>query len=62
MNQNTQSNSAEQRFNGWLRPAQLEGSRAGTLGDRDFIVAMRSNLRRWGENLVLRPLTLTEPI
>ncbi|WP_416799132.1 type IV secretion system protein VirB10 [Ciceribacter azotifigens] len=30
----------EQRFNGLLRPTRLEGSRAGTLGNRNFIVAM----------------------
>jgi type IV secretion system protein VirB10 len=44
MNQNTQTNSDEQRFNGLLRPTQLEGSRAGTLGNRDFIVAMGTSI------------------
>ncbi|OCP18453.1 MULTISPECIES: type IV secretion system protein VirB10 [unclassified Ensifer] len=44
MSQNTQSNSDEQRFNGLLRPTQLEGSRAGTLGNRDFIVAMGTSI------------------
>lgn len=42
--QNSQSNSEEQRFNGLLRPTQLEGSRAGTLGNRDFIVAMGTSI------------------
>lgn len=44
MSQNNQSNSDEQRFNGLLRPTQLEGSRAGTLGNRDFIVAMGASI------------------
>jgi type IV secretion system protein VirB10 len=44
MSQNTQTNSDEQRFNGLLRPTQLEGSRAGTLGNRDFIVAMGTSI------------------
>lgn len=42
--QSSQSNSEEQRFNGLLRPTQLEGSRAGTLGNRDFIVAMGTSI------------------
>ncbi len=42
--QNSQTNSDEQRFNGLLRPTQLEGSRAGTLGNRDFIVAMGTSI------------------
>ena len=42
--QNSQTNSEEQRFNGLLRPTQLEGSRAGTLGNRDFIVAMGTSI------------------
>lgn len=44
MGQNSQTNSDEQRFNGLLRPTQLEGSRAGTLGNRDFIVAMGTSI------------------
>lgn len=35
-----QSNGDQQKFDGLLRPTRLEGSRAGTLGNRDFIVAM----------------------
>lgn len=42
--QNSQTNSEEQRFTGLLRPTQLEGSRAGTLGNRDFIVAMGTSI------------------
>lgn len=42
--QSSQTNSEEQRFNGLLRPTQLEGSRAGTLGNRDFIVAMGTSI------------------
>lgn len=42
--QNSQANSDEQRFNGLLRPTQLEGSRAGTLGNRDLIVAMGTSI------------------
>lgn len=34
----------EQRFNGLLRPTRLEGSRAGTLGNRNFVVAMGSSI------------------
>ncbi|NRQ18260.1 type IV secretion system protein VirB10 [Ensifer sesbaniae] len=34
----------EQRFNGLLRPTRLEGSRAGTLGNRNFIVAMGTSI------------------
>jgi type IV secretion system protein VirB10 len=44
MSQNTQTNSDEQRFSGLLRPTRLEGSRAGTLGNRDFIVAMGTSI------------------
>ncbi|MBB3918688.1 type IV secretion system protein VirB10 [Rhizobium fabae] len=40
----SQTNSEEQRFNGLLRPTQLEGSRAGTLGNRDLIVAMGTSI------------------
>jgi len=43
MTQN-QQNSDEQRFDGLLRPTRLEGSRAGTLGNRDFIVAMGTSI------------------
>lgn len=43
MGQN-QSSSDEQRFDGLLRPTRLEGSRAGTLGNRDFIVAMGTSI------------------
>lgn len=43
MSQN-QSNSDRQRFDGLLRTTRLEGSRAGTLGNRDFIVAMGTSI------------------
>ncbi len=43
MGQN-QQNSDQQRFDGLLRPTRLEGSRAGTLGNRDFIVAMGTSI------------------
>ncbi|MBB4187270.1 type IV secretion system protein VirB10 [Sinorhizobium terangae] len=43
MDQNT-ANADEQRFNGLLRPTRLEGSRAGTLGNRNFIVAMGTSI------------------
>jgi type IV secretion system protein VirB10 len=43
MAQNQQNND-EQRFNGLLRPTRLEGSRAGTLGNRDFVVAMGTSI------------------
>lgn len=43
MAQNQQSGD-EQRFDGLLRPTRLEGSRAGTLGNRDFIVAMGTSI------------------
>lgn len=43
MGQNT-ANADEQRFNGLLRPTKLEGSRAGTLGNRNFIVAMGTSI------------------
>ncbi|UTY46636.1 type IV secretion system protein VirB10 [Sinorhizobium fredii] len=38
------ANADEQRFNGLLRPTRLEGSRAGTLGNRNFIVAMGTSI------------------
>ncbi|MBP1884752.1 type IV secretion system protein VirB10 [Sinorhizobium mexicanum] len=44
VSQNAQANGNEQRFNALLRPTQLEGSRAGTLGNRDFIVAMGASI------------------
>jgi type IV secretion system protein VirB10 len=43
MGQNT-AIADEQRFNGLLRPTKLEGSRAGTLGNRNFIVAMGTSM------------------
>lgn len=43
MAQNQQNND-QQRFDGLLRPTRLEGSRAGTLGNRDFIVAMGTSI------------------
>jgi type IV secretion system protein VirB10 len=43
MAQNQQT-SDQQRFDGLLRPTRLEGSRAGTLGNRDFIVAMGTSI------------------
>lgn len=43
MGQNQQNND-QQRFDGLLRPTRLEGSRAGTLGNRDFIVAMGTSI------------------
>jgi type IV secretion system protein VirB10 len=43
MGQNT-ADADEQRFDGLLRPTKLEGSRAGTLGNRNFIVAMGTSI------------------
>ncbi|WP_425964732.1 type IV secretion system protein VirB10 [Rhizobium nepotum] len=43
MAQNQQA-SDQQRFDDLLRPTRLEGSRAGTLGNRDFIVAMGTSI------------------
>ncbi len=37
-------NTDEQRFDGLLRPTRLEGSRAGTLGNRNYIVAMGTSI------------------
>ncbi|EJC84139.1 type IV secretory pathway, VirB10 component [Rhizobium leguminosarum bv. trifolii WSM2297] len=34
----------DQRFNRLLTPTQLQGSRAGTLGNRDFVVAMGASI------------------
>lgn len=39
-----QPETEDQRFNRMLTPTQLEGSRAGTLGNRDFIVAMGTSI------------------
>jgi len=39
-----QSENEDQRFNRMLTPTQLQGSRAGTLGNRDFIVAMGTSI------------------
>lgn len=39
-----QQDSDQQRFSGLLRPTKLEGSRAGTLGNRNFIVAMGTSI------------------
>jgi len=38
------ANNEQQRFDGLLQPTRLEGSRAGTLGNRDFIVAMGTSI------------------
>lgn len=43
MGQNT-ANSDELRFEALLRPTKLEGSRAGNLGNRNFIVAMGASI------------------
>ncbi|MBY5787599.1 TrbI/VirB10 family protein [Rhizobium leguminosarum] len=39
-----QAENEDQRFNRMLTPTQLQGSRAGTLGNRDFIVAMGTSI------------------
>lgn len=39
-----QGENEDQRFNRMLTPTQLQGSRAGTLGNRDFIVAMGTSI------------------
>ncbi|QTK81722.1 Type IV secretion system protein virB10 [Agrobacterium tumefaciens] len=39
-----QGENEDQRFNRMLAPTQLQGSRAGTLGNRDFIVAMGTSI------------------
>jgi type IV secretion system protein VirB10 len=39
-----QGETEDQRFNRMLTPTRLQGSRAGTLGNRDFIVAMGSSI------------------
>ena len=41
---NGQAENEDQRFNRILTPTHLEGSRAGTLGNRDFIVAMGTSI------------------
>ncbi|TPN81019.1 TrbI/VirB10 family protein [Mesorhizobium sp. CU2] len=38
------ANADQQRFDGLLRPTRLEGSRAGTLGNRNYIVAMGTSM------------------
>ncbi|TAW47722.1 type IV secretion system protein VirB10 [Rhizobium leguminosarum] len=43
-NLSAQAESEDQRFNRMLTPTQLQGSRAGTLGNRDFIVAMGTSI------------------
>ncbi|NTG75593.1 TrbI/VirB10 family protein [Agrobacterium rhizogenes] len=40
----SQPETEDQRFNRMLTPTHLEGSRAGTLGNRDFIVAMGTSI------------------
>ncbi|WP_087001931.1 type IV secretion system protein VirB10 [Rhizobium sullae] len=40
----SQAANEDQRFNRMLAPTQLQGSRAGMLGDRDFIVAMGTSI------------------
>jgi type IV secretion system protein VirB10 len=39
-----QGENEDQRFNRMLTPTQLQGSRAGTLGNRDFVVAMGTSI------------------
>jgi len=39
-----QGENEDQRFNRMLTPTQLQGSRAGSLGNRDFIVAMGTSI------------------
>ncbi|QKK33435.1 type IV secretion system protein VirB10 (plasmid) [Rhizobium indicum] len=39
-----QAENEDQRFNRMLTPTQWQGSRAGTLGNRDFIVAMGTSI------------------
>jgi len=41
---NGQAENVDQRFNRMLTPTRLEGSRAGMLGNRDFIVAMGTSI------------------
>ena len=40
----SQGENEDQRFNRMLTPTQLQGSRAGTLGNRDFIVPMGTSI------------------
>ncbi|ARO34369.1 type IV secretion system protein VirB10 (plasmid) [Rhizobium sp. NXC14] len=40
----SQGENDDQRFNRLLTPTQLQGSRAGTLGNRDFVVAMGTSI------------------
>ena len=44
MSVQNQQNNEQQSFDGLLRPTRLEGSRAGTLGNRNFIVAMGTTI------------------
>jgi len=44
MTSKIQSDADQQKFDGRLQPTRLEGSRAGTLGNRDFIVAMGTSI------------------
>jgi type IV secretion system protein VirB10 len=44
MTAQNQQSADQQRFDGLLRPTRLEGSKAGTLGNRDFIVAMGTSI------------------
>ncbi len=44
MSVQNQQNNEQHRFGGLLRPTRLEGSRAGTLGNRNFIVAMGTTI------------------
>jgi type IV secretion system protein VirB10 len=43
-NLGSQAENEDQRFNRMLTPTQLQGSRAGMLGNRDFIVAMGTSI------------------
>lgn len=43
-NLDAQAENEDQRFNRMLKPTQLQGSRAGTLGNRDFIIAMGTSI------------------
>jgi len=44
MTSQIRSDADQQKFKGRLQPSRLEGSRAGTLGNRDFIVAMGTSI------------------
>ncbi|RUM20677.1 TrbI/VirB10 family protein [Rhizobium vallis] len=43
-NLGAQSENEDQRFDRMLTPTQLQGSRAGTFGNRDFIIAMGTSI------------------